>query len=70
MAKEKKEIEFTHTALTVFQDPTTKDWCVAQIKFDPLTGSTAFDKATSFGPHLMDACERFKILAVETGSVL
>jgi hypothetical protein len=68
MAKEKTEV-FTHTALATFQN-TDGEWCVAYIKFNHETGATQFEKATSHGKFKMEACERFKIAAVETGSIV
>lgn len=69
MAKE-KEVTYTHTALSVFQDEKTKTWCVGYIKFNPTTGETKFDKAVPAGASQLDGCDKFKVAAVETGNVL
>lgn len=70
MAKDtKKELEFTHTALSVFQNK-DKEWCLAFIKFNPDTGETKFEKATAHGMSQLDAVEQFKIQAVDTGNVM
>lgn len=70
MAKETKQETFTHTALATFQDKETKEWCVAYIKFNPETGSTQFEKATTHGIDRIEASDRFKIAAVDVGSII
>ena len=70
MAKDKKETEFTHTAICTFQNPDTLEWCLAYVKLNPLTGETKFDKATSHGTNQMEVCDKFKVAAVETGSII
>lgn len=68
MAKEKEV--FTHIALATFQNAETKEWCVAYIKFNPETGATQFEKATTHGIDRVEASDRFKIAAVNVGSIV
>jgi hypothetical protein len=69
MAKE-KEVKFTHTAISVFQKPDTQEWCLAFVHLNPLTGETKFEKAISCGTSRMEACDKFKVAAVDTGSII
>ena len=70
MAKETKETKYTHTAICTFQNEDTKEWCIAYIKFNPETGETKFEKATSHGVDRIEASDKFKVAAVETGSII
>lgn len=55
----------TETALGIFKDPLNGEWCLAEIKYNPLTNETGeFNKVVA-GPYKDFAIEKFKMAAVE-----
>lgn len=58
---------FTHVAISVFKDPATKKWTLAEIAFDPKTRETKF-LPTRVTAELKDIIhEKFKIAAIKLG---
>ena len=58
-----EKAELTHDALGVFKDPTTGEYHVAHIKYDPLTGQTGEFMKVAAGPSRDFGIEKFKIMA-------
>lgn len=73
MSKQQKKTEevenLNNTALGVFQHPETKEWCLAYIKYDAVTGNVKFEKAISYGTSELEAKDRFKIEAANSGII-
>lgn len=63
--EEKVTPNFTHEALGIFKNEKTGAWCVAVIKYDPVTKVAGAIEEVEAGESRDFGIEKFKILASE-----
>ena len=69
-SEEVTEIMMTGRAVGTAIDPSTGNWVVAVLDFDPASGQARVTRTVPSGSSKMESAERFKLVAVEEGVVV